>query len=69
MLDKIAWDPGIERSLHIRAMQRKGKIQWCIWDPGTFCSDSGEHYPEKRLVRALLEDKKFLAGRTVISPN
>ena len=69
MLDKMAWDLGIEKSLHIRAMQRIGKIQWRIWDPGTFCSDSGERQLERRLVQALLEDKHFLAGRMVISPN
>ena len=69
MFDRTAWDPGIERSLHIRVMQRTGKIQWCIWDLGTFCSDSGERQLEKRPVQALLEDKQFLVGRTVISPN
>ena len=69
MLDKTTWDLGIERSLHIRVMQRTGKIQWGIWNPGTFCSDSGEHQQEKRLVQALLKDKQFLVGRTAISPN
>ena len=68
MLDRMAWDPGIERSLHIRAMQRTGKIQWRISNPGTFCSDSGEHQLERRLVQALLEEKQFLAGRIVIFP-
>ena len=65
MLDRMAWDPGIERSLHIRVIQRTGKIQWCIWDPGTLYSDG---QLERRLVQALLEDKQFLAGRTVIFP-
>ena len=68
MLNRMAWDPGIERSLHIRVIQRTGKIQWRIWDPGTFCSDGGEHQLERRLVQALLEDKQFLAGRTVMFP-
>ena len=40
-LIRMSWDHGIERSLHIRAMQRRGMIQWCIWDPGKFCSDRG----------------------------
>ena len=30
MLDRMAWDPGIERSFHIRVMQRTGKIRWRI---------------------------------------
>ena len=69
MLDKTAWDPGIERSLHIKVMQRIEKIQWHIWEPSTFYSDSGEHQLERRLVWEFLEDKKFLASRTVISLN
>ena len=40
-LIRMAWDPGIERSLHIKAMQRPGLIQWRIWDPENFCSDRG----------------------------
>ena len=59
-------DFGTEKSLHIRVIQRKGKIQWCIWDPGTFYSDGGEHQLEQMLVKALLEDKQFLAGMSVI---
>ena len=66
--ERSVWDPDIERSLHIRVMQRTGRFQWRIWDPGTFCSVGGEHQLERRLVQALLEDKKFLAGRTVIFP-
>ena len=68
MLDKMAWDLDIERSLHIRVIQRTGKIQWRIWDPGTFYRDGGERQLERRLVQALLEDKQFLAGRVVIFP-
>ena len=49
-------------------MQRTGKIQWRIWDLGTFYSDGGEHQLERRLVQALLEDKQYLAGRNVIFP-
>ena len=68
MLDRTTWDPSIDRSIHIRKMQRTRKIQWHIWDPGTFCSVGGEHQREKRLVQGLLEDKQFLAGRIVIFP-
>lgn len=66
--ERSVWDPGIERSLHNRVMQRIGKIRWRIRDPRTFCSVGGEHQLERRLVQALLEDKQFLAGRTVIFP-
>ena len=66
--ERSVWDPDIERILHIRVIQRIGKIQWCVWDPGTFYSDGGEHQLERGLVQALLEDKQFLAGRTVIFP-
>ena len=51
MLDKTAWDHGIESSLRIRAMQRTGKIQWRIWDLGTFCSDNEERQVEKQCLR------------------
>ena len=66
--ERSVWDLGIERSLHIRVMQRKGKIHWRIWDPGTFCSVGGEHQLERRLVQALLRDKKFLVGKILIFP-
>ena len=66
--ERSVWDPDIEISLHIRVIQRTGEIERCIWDPGTFYSDGGEHQLERGLVQALLEDKKFLAGRTVIFP-
>ena len=42
MLDRIDWDLGIEGFFHIRTVQRLGTMQWHIWDPDTFCSDSGE---------------------------
>ena len=45
--ERSVWDPGIERSLHIRVMQRIGRFQWRIWDPGTFCSVGGEHQLEE----------------------
>ena len=45
--------PSIEISLHIRVMQRSERFQWHIWDPDTFCSVSGEHQLEKRLVQAV----------------
>jgi len=41
MLDKMAWDPGIEGFFHISIVLRLGTIQWHIWDPSTCCSDSG----------------------------
>jgi len=60
MLDRMAWDPGIEGFFHIRNVLRSGTIQWHIWDLGTCCSDSGEQQLERMLVQALLEDKRFL---------
>jgi len=42
MLDKMAWEPGIEGLFHTRIVKRSSTIQWHIWDPGTFCSDNGE---------------------------
>lgn len=67
MLDMMAWDPGIERFLHDRTIQRSRTIQWCIWDPNIFFSDNGDQQLESILVQALLEDNKFFVGRTVIS--
>lgn len=60
MLDMMAWDSGNEGFLRDRTVQRSGTIEWRISNLGIFSSDSGD--------QALLEDKPFLAGRTVISP-
>ena len=57
--ERSVWDPGIERSLHVRGKQRSERFQWRIWDPGPFCSVSGEHQLERRLVQALFEDKQL----------
>ena len=50
MLDRMAWDPGIEGSLHIKVMQRSGMIQWHIWDPGIPDGDSGDQQSEEAFV-------------------
>ena len=50
-------------------MQRSGRFQWRIWDPGTFCSVGGEHQLERRLVQALLEDKQFLLDEDATGEN
>ena len=41
--------------------------QWYICNPSIIGGYSGDQQPERALVQALLEDKQFLAGRTVMS--
>ena len=60
MLDRMAWDPGIEGFFHIRVVLRSGTIQWHIWDASTCYSDNGEQYLERMLIQAMLEEKRFL---------
>lgn len=68
ILFRLAWDPGIEGFIYDRMVYRFRVTQWHIWDPGIVCSYSLGQHREGALVRALLEDKQFLKGRTVISP-
>ena len=67
--ERSVWDPGIERSLHIRMMQSTGEIQWRIRDPGIFCSIGGEHPLGGDLLRKLLEGKQHFAGGDCNIPN
>jgi len=67
--ERSVWDPGIERSLHIRMMQSTGEIQWRIWDPGIFCSIGGEHPLGGDLFRQLLEGKQHFGGEDCNIPN
>lgn len=59
MLDKMAWDPGIEGSIHIRVMQRSRIFSGTSQTLAPSCSDSGEHQLERMLVQALLANKQF----------
>ena len=65
---RMAWDLGIEGFLHDQTMQRSMMTEWHIWDLGIIFGDSGDQQSDGALVQASLEDKQFLAGRTVISP-
>ena len=44
-----------------------GTIQWHIWEPGIVFSNNEDQQLERVIVQALLEDKQFLAGRTIIT--
>ena len=67
-IDQDGLGPSIEGFLHDRTVQRSGMTQWHNWDLGIIGDDSGDQQSKRALVQALLEDKKFLARRTVMSP-
>jgi len=50
-----------------KTMQMLGTIQWHIWEPGIVFSNNEDQQLERVIVQALLEDKQFLAGRTIIT--
>lgn len=69
MLDRMAWDRGIDGFLYVGTMQRSGIIKWRIWDPGIFFCDSGDQQLEIMLVQELLEDKKIFCREDSNIPN
>jgi len=67
ILLRLAWDPSIKGFIYDKMVHGFRVTQWYIWDHGIMCSDCLGQLIERVFVQALLEDKKFLVGRTIMS--
>jgi len=64
----MAWDTCIEGFLYVKIVLRLGMTQGYIWDLSIIGGYSDDQQLKRELIQAFLEDKQFLAGRTVMSP-